>query len=182
MDIAQLWRDYAIHVAGAVTAVAVVTTLSVIFRDRYSAALERVLGRRIRITSPRPLEILGPPPPHGGLTPFLVRGTLKPQPPLGHEIWLLTEVVQLGEFWPQGGHHDRVKYNYLDGTWEGRVNAGDNNFRIHAVVAPPTSDDFFKYYHNMGEICGKWVPLKRIPIECKNRTEVQPGFVERGPN
>jgi len=44
--------------------------------------------------------------------------------------------------------------------------------KILAVVAAPTSVDFFKYYQRMGAKTD-FAGLNRVPPECKNRDSVQ---------
>jgi hypothetical protein len=40
--------------------------------------------------------------------------------------------------------------------------------QILAVVAPPTSQDFFEYFQKRGAETKAFVPLNRIPPECRN--------------
>lgn len=42
------------------------------------------------------------------------------------------------------------------------------------MVAPPTSQEFFRYYQAVGKLREyKFEPLKRVPVECRNRASVQ---------
>ena len=46
--------------------------------------------------------------------------------------------------------------------------------KIIAVVAPPTAQDFFRYYQKLGrERNYQFEPLNRVPVECTNRASVQ---------
>ena len=135
----------------------------------FTALLRRVAGRQIKIEDPRPQEVLQDPQPLGDSLSYRVRGTLK-HIPRGHRIWLLVENERNGDVWPQG--YQPVQHNPQTGQWEGRVRPGELGL-IHAVVAPPTSDDFFSYYQRVGDHLTKWQPLARIPPECVNRDSVQ---------
>jgi|SRR5215469_4996523 len=126
---------------------------------------------RIEITSPRPMELLGGKQPFGkpedGRFSYEVRGKLK-HCPKDCEIWLLVE-DRSGYIWPQG--FSLVSFDKERGQWVGRVHTQHSQPRIVALVAPPTSQDFFKYYHLWG--CKtNWAALKRIPVECSNWTSV----------
>jgi|SRR5271166_1929818 len=128
----------------------------------------------IEITSPGSQHTLDRPEPLGGGISYAVHGRLKRLPP-GHKIWLLREDVQSGCVWPQGFFP--VHFDEQKGTWSGKV-SGPGTSRspvtIHAVVAPPTSQDFFKYYQKLGGLREqKYEPLSRIPAECKNVASVQ---------
>jgi hypothetical protein len=60
------------------------------------------------------------------------------------KIWLLHQDEKTGLIYPQG--FSIVKYDHRNGTWEGKISAGSpGGIRIIAVVAPPTSQDFFRY-------------------------------------
>lgn len=50
--------------------------------------------------------------------------------------------------------------------------SGGPNVTIIAVVAPPTSQEFFQYYEKVGSKTA-YEPLERIPAECWNIHEVQ---------
>jgi hypothetical protein len=126
---------------------------------------------RIHINSPRDQEFL-----EGretmdeqGRFSYAVKGTLKRLPP-DHEIWLLTEDHRPGRIWPQG--FSPVEFDRGRGEWVGRVHTRDPRPKILAVVAPPTSVDFFKYYQRMGAKTD-FTGLDRVPPECKNKDSVQ---------
>ena len=127
---------------------------------------------RIQITSPRPLDMLedkqpfipGPP----NRFTYAVRGKLKRRPE-NHEIWLLIEDPS-GCVWPQG--FSRVQHNQDTGDWVGRVHTQFSEPKIVAVVAPPTSVDFFRYYQRVGNKTNHEA-LTRVPVECTNWDSVQ---------
>ena len=129
------------------------------------------MGRQIQITHPRPMETMTDPEPLGGGQCFPVRGTLK-RLPAGHEIWLLVEDEVTGRIWPQGFF--RVEFDPHQKTWTGKINGlGKTQVKINAVVAPPTSQEFFRYFQKLGRKNQVFEPLDRIPPECRNRTFVQ---------
>ncbi len=134
--------------------------------------LYRRATNRIKITHPRPQETLTEPEPLGGAFAFPVRGTLK-RLLKGHQIWLLTQDDSKGAVWPQGFFP--VEYDPSEGTWSGKINgSGKPNVRIVAVVAPPSSQDFFRYFQKLGQMRDyKFEPLSRIPPECVNQDSVQ---------
>jgi hypothetical protein len=137
------------------------------------ALIRRFLSGRIRITVPQQREnpeTLQKPEPHGRNWSFLVEGTLH-NLPKDHIIWLLTQDERSGQVWPQG--FARVAYNPANQRWSGRIVATlGRRVRIVAVVAPPTSHDFFTYYQKHG-FKTEWAPLDRIPAECSNQDFVQ---------
>src|ERR1051326_2293543 len=133
------------------------------------AISRKILGQRIRITSPRPTEQLHHAGTSSGDAIYKVTGTLK-RLPKGHQIWLLRVDPLSGKAWPQGFH--QVQFNRDTGTWEGRIKARDlKQFRVVAVVAPPTSQMMFSYYEGHG-METKFSPLLSVPPECSNRDEV----------
>jgi hypothetical protein len=133
-----------------------------------AAAYRKWFGQQIKITDPRPHELLTDPVPLGGGYSFPVRGTLK-HLPKDHEIWLLVQNEATGQLWPQG--HFRVEHKH--GTWMGRINAmGQGNVKIFAVIAPPTSQDLFWYFQMLGPVSG-YKPIERIPPECRKQDSVQ---------
>jgi len=141
----------------------------------FSRGMQTFLGRQIRITHPRPGETLTDPEPLGEGFCYPVRGTLK-HLPANHEIWLLNQDERTGLVWPQG--FSRVQYDSNLKTWIGRVSSiasptGRKQVRIVAVVAPPTSHDFFQYFQVVGDKRQQYEPLKRIPAECWNTAYVQ---------
>lgn len=127
---------------------------------------------KIKITSPRDLHFLEDKRPLGKIFSYEVRGTLKQRPP-DHEIWLLTE-HHLGGVFPQGFPGGRVQHDSQTGEWVGRVAVTTDQVKIIAVVAPPTSQDFFKYYQSLGpKLVYNYEKLIRVPPECKNMDSVQ---------
>jgi hypothetical protein len=91
---------------------------------------------------------------------YLVQGTLK-YLPKDYVIWLLNASTK-GEQWPQGS----AIFDSKSGNWEGRIYLQTwlPETIINAVVAPPTSQQFFEYYQQYGNA----KPLSRLPDECKN--------------
>jgi hypothetical protein len=153
----------------------------------FIALVPTVTRRRIRITSPRPQEPLTDSQPFGSNFQYEVRGKLR-RPPRGHKIWLLVENPTTGKVWPQGFF--RVNHNETTGDWYGRVNGtkGRSN-RVIAVVAPPTSQDYFEYFEKIGkqnrenrqrqnrQANHDYEPLDRVPPECKNIASVETRFL-----
>ncbi len=146
-----------------------------IFRSRLAQANVNSLAIKIAIISPVNGGILeGGEPQQGGCL-YPVRGTLTHLPP-GHKIWILNESTRSGEIWPQ---ISPVRWPLQQSEWEGRtfVRSGQNNVTIIAVVAPPTSDDFFAYYRDILEQTYKQTqktfPLKHLPVECTIVARVQ---------
>jgi len=132
---------------------------------------ETTIENAIQITVPRPGEILSDPRPLGAGFSYLVRGRLRYLPE-GHTIWLLTETDQSAQFRPQG--FDDVVFDGKTGEWYGRINGGGTSpLQIFAVVAPPTSDELFRYYQRAGNENKKFVPLKSLPAECRNTHSVR---------
>jgi hypothetical protein len=130
----------------------------------------------IKITYPRPQELLSGAETLGSQSvSYPIRGTLK-RLPKGHEIWLLTQKDNTGHLWPQGFFP--VQYNDEVGAWVGRVNgSGGPLMRIVAVVAPPTSQDFFRYFQELGRLRNdKYEPLKRLPRRSGILTRYRPLF------
>lgn len=134
------------------------------------AGMHRLLGNGIKIVIPGSDGLLSQPEDFYGGKAYIVRGTLK-RLPKDHRIWLLTEEYAGAPIRPHGFFP--VIYNETDRTWWGKVNSmGKQRFRLIAVVAPPTSDDFFTYYQKVG-MSTRFEPLKRIPPECRNMAFVQ---------
>jgi hypothetical protein len=128
---------------------------------------------KIQITFPRPGEILSDPQPLGDGRSYPVRGRLRSLPK-GHEIWLLTANERSNEFWPQGFKAGAVIFDERTGEWHGRIaGSRESALRIFAAVAPPTSQDLFRYYQSRGDATTQYVPLDRIPPECANVCSVQ---------
>jgi hypothetical protein len=134
--------------------------------------LYRRYVNKIEITHPVPNEALTDPTCEGTITTFPVWGKLK-RLPNGHEIWLLVEDEHTKHIWPQGFFH--VVYNPQEGTWQGKINGtGRDRVKIIAVVAPQTSQDFFRYYEAVGAKHNTaFEPLLRVPPECRNIDSVQ---------
>jgi hypothetical protein len=137
-----------------------------------TAWISKLKAGKIQITSPRPQEALGGRQtlPDGGIT-YEVRGKLKSLQQ-SHEIWLLLQEQTTGDLWPQGSH--LVQFDPVAGEWVGRVSDRRSNhpIKIVAVVAPPSSQDFFRYYEKVGRKAG-YEPLSRIPPECTNQASIQ---------
>ena len=141
-----------------------------------AAFLRKTAGREIKITSPRPQELLRSPEQRGsGFFVFPVSGTLK-HLPKDHEIWLLVEDQRSGRVWPQGFFP--VVFDPDQKTWNGKINPNiigkTQPIKIVAVVAPPTSQDFFDYFQKLGDKTHHYEPLDGVPLECrKNSAFVQ---------
>jgi hypothetical protein len=137
-----------------------------------TTAYRAVFGPKIKITYPRSQETLQAAEPLGESRKFPVRGELK-RLPKDHEIWVLVQDEATGMVWPQG--FAPVQFNPTLGTWTGWLNGmGKPEIRIVAVVAPPTAQDFFRFFQRVGALHGyKFEPLVRIPLECINRDSVQ---------
>ena len=141
--------------------------------DGIKAGARTMWGKNgIKITSPAPQETLSDGEPMGSGHSFRVRGALK-RLPKGHEIWLLTQDEKTGLIWPQGFF--MVQFNPQLEAWMGKIyGGGTKNIRIIAVVAPPTSQDYFRYFQTVGDKHQyQYEPLKRIPAECRNIASVQ---------
>jgi TIR domain len=99
-----------------------------------------------------------------GAYTYRVQGRLK-HLSKDHVIWLLNS-NERDEYWLQ----EKVIYNPATYMWEGRAYL-QRQYRgtyINAVVAPPTSQQFFLYYITYG----KPTPLSGIPNECVNAARV----------
>ena len=134
-----------------------------------------IMGCQIEITHPRPSETLTNLGAFGNHQMVCeVRGKLK-RLPKGHLIWLLTQEPLYGKVWPQG--LSQVQYNPSTKEWSGKVtgNHGKESIII-AVVAPPTSIEFFRYYERVGEKHNDYQALDGIPTECSNNFSVQTRF------
>ena len=131
----------------------------------------RWFGKQIAITYPRADDILSEPKPLGTGRTFPVRGTFK-YLPKDHTVWLLIEDDQTAHVRPQ---NFEIIRDDVAKTWEGRIwGSGMGRVKIIAVIAPPTSQDFFRYYRHLGELRGHvYEPLQRIPPECRHRVSVQ---------
>jgi hypothetical protein len=154
----------------AIETIAIKTAPSIL-----GAAWRYIAGWQIEISSPRPLEALTNPRSlyDGGILAYEVRGRLKRRP-TDHEIWLLTRYDGNARVWPHG--FDPVKYNRDTGEWVGWINGkGRSRITIIAVVAPPSSHDFFSYYQAHGRQTN-WDGLPRLPPERENKAEVDAGL------
>ena len=140
--------------------------------DGIKAAATSVFNNDIIITSPGHQETLIGGEPLGSGHSFPIRGSLK-RLPKGHEIWLLTQDERTGLVWPQGFF--MVQFNPHQGTWMGKVYGGETKqMKVIAAVAPPTSQDYFRYFQRVGDKHEyQYEPLKRVPPECRNATSVQ---------
>jgi hypothetical protein len=144
--------------------------------DTAAALVNKITGRQIEIISPRPDEHLQSPEPLGQGLSYLVTGKLK-HLPKNHEIWLLVEQLVTRCVWPQG--FSRVVFDPARKSWSGRINPSVSGARrgpvkIIAVVAPPTSQDLFNYFRQLGTMLHHdFVPLSRVPPECQNTAFVQ---------
>lgn len=120
---------------------------------------------KIQITSPTNGGMLQDPKKKGEGPTYSVRGALKYLQKL-YSIWLL-KASDDGRQWPQ----EAARHDPMSGSWEGRIylQKGQTGTLINAVVAPPTSQQFFEYYKTYGNRS----PLSRIPDECENITQVR---------
>lgn len=80
-----------------------------------------------------------------------------------------------GKFWPQG--FTPVETNEAKGTWKGYIHAFEwhykwSNLTITAVIAPPTTQEYFNYFQRVGKKTD-FEALSGIPPECKWRDTVQ---------
>jgi hypothetical protein len=95
---------------------------------------------------------------------YPVHGSLK-HLQKGHHIWLVNSNGE-GQVWPQ---EQITTHDVTSGKWEGHVylQTRYSGMFINAVVAPPTSQQLFEYYHLHGRF-GSYRPLSQIPYECQN--------------
>jgi hypothetical protein len=129
----------------------------------------RWFGKGIKITNPADNGFLAPMEIRRGVQAHPVSGTLK-YVPKGHKIWLVVANEAHGKFWPQG--FEPVEYNRATGTWSGYITVfGWHRVAIYAVVAPPTTQEYFDYFQRVGGVT-KHEPLLKIPAECKRRDVV----------
>ena len=140
-----------------------------------SSGVRRLLRWQIKISSPCTWQMLEGPEPLGKGFTYAVHGTLG-HLAKGHEIWLLLQDEVTGMVSPQG--FAAVRYDRSNKTWTGRVNgSGRTSARIYAVVAPPTSQDYFRYFQKLGGLRDyRYEPLPRVPSECTNFDCVQARF------
>jgi hypothetical protein len=143
-----------------------------LLRRRVSGGSDATGLNAIKIAHPGPGEVLTDGQPMGSGRKFPIRGTLKSLPN-EHDVWILTKDDATGQVWPQG--FSPVVFNQHQGTWTGWIFVGGNSeLRIIAVVAPPTSQEFFRYFQKVGGVRGnKFEALVRVPPECVNQHSVQ---------
>jgi hypothetical protein len=131
--------------------------------------------------------------PHGGGCSYLIRIRLAHLPE-GHKIWVLNEDEVSGKVWPQR----QAAPSLRPSEWEGEtfVWPKQTKITVTAVVAPPTSHEYFQYYHKFRERIDRIngavtqavskgaslelnredlevLPLIRLPPECTNVARVQ---------
>jgi hypothetical protein len=129
-----------------------------------------VFGQRIRILEPQMNGFLPTAENRHGVTAHSVHGTLK-HLPKDHRIWLLVVNEGASKIWPQS--FAPAEYSKEQGTWKGWINAlGWTNITIVAVVAPPTTQEYFNYFQRVGPKTS-FEPILKIPPECKHRDTVQ---------
>jgi hypothetical protein len=141
----------------------------------FGVCLKLYLSKTIEIEFPKSQQLLQNQEPLGEAYAYPVRGTLK-HLPKDHKIWLIVEEEKFGHIWPQGFFP--VHFDEHSGKWHGKVSAGPGKrsgdiISIIAVVAPPTSQDLFKYFQKIVDDNKALVPLDRIPLECRHMTKVQ---------
>jgi hypothetical protein len=131
----------------------------------------RWFGQEIKITDPQPESVLAAAEDIGGVIAHPVYGTLK-YLSRGHKIWLLVVDESGGNIWPPG--FTPVDYRKEQGTWKGYIHVwGWHQITIVAVVAPPTTQDYFNYYQKLGrDFNSKFPPISRIPPECRKHVSV----------
>jgi hypothetical protein len=140
-------------------------------------ALPKVTDDQIQITFPPNGGVLGNQQPKWGKGfSYVVRGTLK-QRPHDHTIWLLNANKPDIRAAQRPQDPAEVTYDEKNGEWEGRVFLpySQTSTFVNAVVAPPTSQQFFIYYQQYGES----KPMAGIPIECKKTAQI---FVKAPPS
>ena len=130
----------------------------------------RWFGQQIKIKEPRENGFLAPSECRAGIQAHAVSGTLK-YIPKGHRIWLIVADETKGKYWPQG--FAPVEYHEDTGTWKGYIHVwGWQHVTIYAVIAPPTTQEFFNYFQRVGEKTG-FAPMLGIPRECKKRATLR---------
>jgi hypothetical protein len=149
--------------------------LSVLAEKGTVAACEHMAralrGLNIKITDPRPGNVLKDPKEYGAGWRFPIRGKLK-RLTRHQEIWLLTQDARTGLIWPQGS--EGVIYDGESSEWNGLIylDSGERKVKVIAVCAPPTSQDLFRYFLNVGNLRGQYEAIQRIPPECVNSDSV----------
>jgi hypothetical protein len=144
-------------IVGSIIAAAIVALLV--------GGYKRWFGQQIRITQPKENDFLLPAELHLGVQAHPVYGTVR-HVPKGHKIWLLAAEESTGKAWPQG--FSPVEQSG-DGTWKGYIHVwGWHRVTIVAVIAPPTSQEYFRYFQRVGKKTD-YEPIIGIPPECKKR-------------
>jgi hypothetical protein len=138
------------------------------------ASYKRWFGQRIAIINPTEHRSLSAAEPRAGIMAHVVHGTVK-HLPKGHRIWLVFVHEAGGQFWPQS--FAPVETNDAKGTWKGYIHVFDwqykwENITIMALIAPPTTQQYFNYFQRVGKKTG-FEPLSAIPAECKWRHTIQ---------
>jgi hypothetical protein len=129
-----------------------------------------VFGQRIKILDPQMNGFLAPFEKRNGVGAHAVHGTLK-HLPKDHRVWLLVMNEGASKIWPQS--FAPVEYSKEQGTWQGWITAfGWTNITIVAVVAPPTTQEYFNYFQRAGPKTS-FEPILAIQYECKYRDRVQ---------
>jgi hypothetical protein len=178
------WRLVIILIGVLVLAAAILTGVQLVQHKGETQSVQTKLGfgtpedytgdQKIQITHPLSGQPLSDPQPLGPSTvSYIVRVKLKSLPE-GHKIWLITADERTELYWPQTFYP--VQFIKETGDWHGRVNPCRSPCQIFAVVAPPTSQDLFRYFQKRGDETKRFVPLSRIPPECRNVASVQTSF------
>jgi hypothetical protein len=99
---------------------------------------------------PRAHEMMSEPKTLASGFSYIARGKLS-RLPKGHQIWLLTKDENTGRVWPQSFEDPR--YDEETKMWEVRVNGSrKSRLAIIAVVAAPSTQDYFRYFQRLGEL------------------------------
>jgi hypothetical protein len=124
---------------------------------------KRLLGHRITIDQPLAGDVLHPERPFQDGALYRVSGGLHHLDPQ-HKVRLAVENAATGEFWPQG--HEDIELDAL-GRWSGLVYIASEQqaARLYALIAPPTTVEFWDYYRRAGSRSGVWAPLMSLPCE-----------------
>ena len=166
-----IWNSILMSVTPPEMALAIATSLiaSIIYAT-VGGGYRRWFGQQIKIIEPQENGFLAPAEPRRGVQAHPVAGTLKYLPE-NHRIWLIVVDETKGKFWSQG--FEPVEYHKDTGTWKGYVHVwGWHHVTLIAVVAPPTSQEYFNYFQRVGQKTG-YEPLLGIPLEGKKRATVR---------
>jgi len=130
---------------------------------RLKDTVQRDGPRRPQITITSPRSVLEGGEPREGARSYPVLGTLTHLPSDDHKIWVLNENDRR-EVYPQ----DKVAWHPQRSEWEGSTFVWNtqNSIKIVAVVAPPTSNELFRFYRHVLEQTKKAFPIPRLPDEC----------------